>query len=250
MFFWLIRLFFIIIAIPCGHAKQVLSFGMTTTQEASGFAKVLVREMNQAYPDWEFSYAIAGTNQQLRTLKDGLFPFAITHNKAQENRLVAQGRHRREPLFRNDFLLLGPVNQSLNCDSIPQCLRRIAKVNKPFLSRGDHSGTHLFELSSWHFIAINPVMFSAYMIAPGGAANSLRICQIKHCYLLVDESTFIAHPTDNLTEVARSKQANTYSLIYATSFVEQYGDGMIRWLISHVGKISERFGYKSVIKSH
>ncbi len=87
------------------------------------------------------------------------------------------------------------------------------------------------------------------MIASGGAANSLRICQIQHCYTLIDESTFYAQSINGLTEIARDMNANIYSLIYAVDFVETAGGGdVIRWLQSSAGNLSEQFGYKNLNK--
>ena len=128
-------------------ADQDITFGMTTTQEASGFANAMLAEMKSVFPTFDLSYSIAGTSQQLRALQDGFVPFAITHNAAKEQELITQGHHKRHILFANDFLFVGPETSSLTCESIDECLTALLHSDAAFLSRGDQSGTHAYEMA-------------------------------------------------------------------------------------------------------
>ncbi len=141
------------------YAQEAVTetFGVTTTQEASGFAKALLDQL-KANPNWNLAYSVAGTSQQLRALEDGFIPFAITHNQEKEQELVSRGHHRREPIFSNDFLLVGPQSDQISCNTIQNCLSMIANKDMPFLSRGDNSGTHIYEMSNWESLAVDPLI--------------------------------------------------------------------------------------------
>ena len=189
---------------------------------------------------------MAATSQQLRRLSDGFIPFAITHNEKQEVQLLKHNNYVRTPLFKNDFLLVGPNDNNLSCGVIYQCLQQLVNKNKTFLSRGDGSGTHLYELEQWKKASINPKRLEYYLLASGGAANSLRICRIKGCYLIVDETTFNTQHIAELSAVVRAPEANVYSLMYATDFFNAGGAEIINWLTVNVPKLSEQFGYKAL----
>ncbi|MBB5721411.1 tungstate transport system substrate-binding protein [Loktanella ponticola] len=227
-----------------GKAEQDITFGMTTTQEASGFANALLGEMKTAFPTFDLSYSIAGTSQQLRVLQDGFVPFAITHNAAKEQELIAQGDHTRQILFANDFLFVGPETSTITCQSIHECLAALLQSDETFMSRGDQSGTHAYEMAQWAIAGIDPNALENYQVSSGGAANSLRICGIRNCHIIVDESSFSTSQRNGLVEIARDPGTNLYSLISAIDFAQGAGQDILLWVENEAPRISEKFGYR------
>jgi len=80
-------------------------------------------------------------------LIDGIFPFGITHYPVKEKELISLGAHSGEILFTNDFLFVGPHDSPINCSAISDCLKALVDSDQNFLSRGDQSGTHAFEMA-------------------------------------------------------------------------------------------------------
>lgn len=222
-----------------------VTFGLTTTQEASGFSRALVDGLNTDFPNYDFSYTVSGTSQLIRSLKDDLVPFGITHNVNKEVELVSYQDHKRTPVFANDFLFVGPQDSSIACEAIAECLKQLHASDEVFLSRGDQSGTNAYELAQWDKIKTDPMLMQNYQIASGGAANSLRLCSVRGCHLIIDESSFAARPNEDLVEIARDESANIYSLVFSVEFASQSGSSIIDWLHDNVPKISEEFGYSA-----
>ncbi|MDJ0825286.1 MAG: substrate-binding domain-containing protein [Rhodobacter sp.] len=222
-----------------------ITFGLTTTQEASGVSRAILEELESAFPKLELSYSVAGTSQQLRSLEDGFIPFAITHNVEKEKALTGKGEHSRTELFANDFLLVGPADQPLDCEGISACLKLIAESEIAFLSRGDGSGTHIYEMAQWQTLEVDPMLLPEYLVGSGGASSSLRICAIQDCFLIVDASSFEASKGRGLIEVARDQGANVYSLVYSSEFAAAVQPDVINWLATEVPALSEQYGYSA-----
>lgn len=226
-------------------SEKEVTFGLTTTQEASGLSRALVAGLAAAFPDTDFSYTVSGTSQLLRSLQDGFVPFGITHNAEKEASLVARQAHERIPVFANDFLFVGPKTSTIACMALAECLAKIHTSAEVFLSRGDQSGTHAYELAQWEKLNIDPMLMQNYQVASGGAANSLRLCSVQGCHLIIDESSFAARPNEDLVEIARDEATNVYSLIYSVEFAQNGGATVLDWLREEAPKISVEFGYRA-----
>lgn len=226
------------------HASGVL-FGLTTTQEASGLGTAIKAALSENFPETRFSYTVAGTSATLRSLEEGFLPFAVTHNASAEKALAAKGLHKRYPLFSNDFLLVGPNGTGLDCpDGIAPCIAALAKRNLPDLSRGDRSGTHLYELDLWSSLGIAPETLGSYRLASGGAANSLRICAVQACFTIVDEATFESGTYARLVEIARDPASNLYSLMVSNEAETGELAPVIAWLREALPDIAAAHGYR------
>ena len=84
-----------------------------------------------------------------------------------------------------------------------------------------------------------------YQVASGGAANSLRLCSVQGCHLIIDESSFAARPNEDLVEIARDQATNVYSLIYSVEFAQNGGKAVLDWLREKAPEISAEFGYRA-----
>ncbi|GGK21218.1 substrate-binding domain-containing protein [Salinarimonas ramus] len=239
----------VLLVAPLSARAQVdgITFGLTTTQEASGVAAAIQAALAEQFPQTRFSYAVAGTSSTLRSLEEGFLPFAVTHNAAAEEALAAKGGHTRYPVFANDFLLVGPANADFECsDGIAACLGTIASRRLSFLSRGDRSGTHLYELSRWTAAGIDPETLDGYRVATGGAANSLRICSVQGCFTIADEATYDGGGYARLVEIARDPASNVYALM--TSVEAETGElaPVVEWLRDALPALSTGYGYREL----
>jgi tungstate transport system substrate-binding protein len=71
-----------------------------------------------------------------------------------------------------------------------EALRRIARAQAPFVSRGDRSGTHLKELELWRRAGITP-KGPWYLESGAGMAQTLVLAAEKGAYTLTDLATFL-----------------------------------------------------------
>src|SRR5436309_3322142 len=77
----------------------------------------------------------------------------LCHAPALEEAFVREGYSQdRRRVANNDFVIVGPANDPADvrqAHSGAAALAKIAAARQPFVSRGDHSGTHLKEQDLW-----------------------------------------------------------------------------------------------------
>jgi tungstate transport system substrate-binding protein len=112
-----------------------------------------------------------------------------------ELRYVEQGTFvGRRLVMTNDFVLVGPPADPAHAKEaggIEEALRRIARSRAPFASRGDSSGTNIFELKLWNKIGIHP-QGDWYLEVGQGMGATLRVASQKAAYTISDRGTFLA----------------------------------------------------------
>src|SRR6266498_202365 len=94
-----------------------------------------------------------GTGLALEMARRGDAEVVLVHAPELERALVDSGFFLNRRLVMHDvFLLVGPVDDPAKVggghDAVA-AIRAIASAHAPFVSRGDRSGTHLFELKLW-----------------------------------------------------------------------------------------------------
>ena len=85
----------------------------------------------------------------------------------------------------NDFVLVGPPSDPAGVKGmeIGAAMEKIAKEKAPFVSRGDDSGTHTFELNLWEEAGIEPEG-SWYQESGQGMGATLTIASEKDAYTI------------------------------------------------------------------
>ena len=95
-----------------------------------------------------------GTGQALDIARRGDADVVFVHNKSAEQTFVAEGHGvKRNPVMYNDFVLIGPKSDPAGIKGmrdVAKALRAIKDKPATFISRGDNSGTHRFELMLWN----------------------------------------------------------------------------------------------------
>ena len=100
---------------------------------------------------------------------------------------------RRLLVMHNDFVLVGPPADPAHVrgKNVFDALRAIAASQATFISRGDKSGTDIFEKNLWKQTGIAPAG-SWYVEAATGMGQTLTITSEKRAYTLSDRGTFLA----------------------------------------------------------
>jgi tungstate transport system substrate-binding protein len=91
----------------------------------------------------------------------------------------------------------------------------IAEEEATFISRGDHSGTHVRELAIWEDAGIDPTGESWYQESGAGQGASLLVASDKGAYTLVDSGTWtvLEEPAQLTSYVMDREVPNVYSVM-------------------------------------
>jgi tungstate transport system substrate-binding protein len=140
-----------------------------------------------------------GTGQAIAMARRGDAQIVLVHAPELERAEVDSGHFvRRRLVMHNDFLFVGPTTDPARLRGMRDpvaALRKIADAKAPFISRGDRSGTHLFEQKLWELAAMQPPPPAPggwYVEAGQGMAATLQMADEKHAYTITDRGTFLA----------------------------------------------------------
>ena len=117
----------------------------------------------------------------------------FVHAPNEELAYMQQGNgDRRLLVMHNDFVLVGPPADPAHVrgKNVFDALRAIAASQATFISRGDKSGTDIFEKNLWKQTGIAPAG-SWYVEAATGMGQTLTITSEKRAYTLSDRGTFL-----------------------------------------------------------
>ena len=182
---------------------KVITMSTTTSTEASGLLDYLLPEFKK---DTGITVRVMskGTGAALRDGMDGNADVVFVHDVAREKKFVEEGYGtKRYYVMYNDFIIVGPKEDPAGIKGAPspaEALTRIAKAEKPFVSRGDDSGTHAREKQLWS--ATDLVLTDAkapkegagwYFSIGQGMGQALLFAEEKNGYVLADRGTYLQY---------------------------------------------------------
>lgn len=178
------------LASACTSREPPLRIGTTYTVEQSG-ALALLDSLWAGNPP---AVVVAPSGQILRAAAQADLDVVITHAPALEARWLGGGSILvRCPFVTSRFALVGPATDPArvaDVASAAEAFGRIARAARPFVSRGDSSGTHEKELALWEAAAEHPRGRSWYIESGADQAATLRLADERDAYALADLPTF------------------------------------------------------------
>jgi tungstate transport system substrate-binding protein len=139
-----------------------------------------------------------GTGQALDMARRGDADVVFVHDKAAEEKFVAEGFgvERKEVMY-NDFVLIGPKADPARIaggKDILEGLKKIEAAKAPFVSRGDKSGTHAAELRYWKAAGIDLDQAKGpwYRDTGSGMGPALNTAASMNAYILADRGTWLS----------------------------------------------------------
>lgn len=169
----------------------------TTSFQDSGLLDDLVEDF-RAKTGYHLRATAVGSGAALAIGANGDADVVFAHSPKAELEFMAQGNGgRRVKVMYNDFLILGPANDPANArglTSLP-ALRAIADARATFYSRGDRSGTDIFEKDLWRQAGIMPGP-PWYLEAATGMGQTLQVADEKGAYTISDRGTYLARKKD------------------------------------------------------
>lgn len=193
----------------------------TTSTQDSGLLDVLVPAFETDTGRQVRTLAL-GSGQAIALARRGEADVVLAHSPGAERALMASGvAGRRRAVMANDFLLVGPPADPAGVSGLEpgEALERIARTRSTFVSRGDESGTHVFERALWNRAGITPRV-PWHQETGQGQSATLRIAAERDGYALTDRATYLA--TSAAADLAvmvdgGSGMANPYHVIDITT---------------------------------
>jgi len=184
-------------ALPASAQDRFIIVSSTTSTQDSGlFGHIL--PLFKAKTGIDVRVVAQGTGQALDTGRRGDADVVFVHDKAAEEKFVAEGfsTARREVMY-NDFILIGPKSDPAKVagsKDISASLKMIADTKAPFASRGDKSGTHAAELRLWRVAGIDVEKDKGtwYREFGQGMGPTLNTAAAMNAYVLTDRGTWLS----------------------------------------------------------
>jgi tungstate transport system substrate-binding protein len=176
--------------------KSIVVASTTSTEQSGLFGHILplfTRKTGIAV-----KVVALGTGQALDVGRRGDADVVFVHDRAAEERFVAEGHgvDRRDVMY-NDFVLIGPKSDPANVGGgkdITAALKKIAAAKAPFVSRGDKSGTHAAELRYFKAAGVDPTEGKGgwYRETGSGMGPALNTAASMNAYILADRGTWLS----------------------------------------------------------
>lgn len=174
--------------------KPRLRLATTTSTDNSGLLDWL-HPLFETRTGASIDVIAVGTGKALKLGTNGDVDVVLVHAPLAEQKFIDKGYGQaRHPVMHNDFVIIGPASDPANvsdAESAYQAMQRIANSKKPFISRGDDSGTHKKEKLFWQALTIEP-KGNWYISAGQGMGAVILMANEKFAYTLADRGTFLA----------------------------------------------------------
>lgn len=186
----------VVVSAACGGARsgdRAIMLATTTSTQDSGLLDALIPAFERA-SGHTLKTIVVGSGQAIELGRRGEVDVVLAHSPAAERALMASGvAGQRRAVMHNDFVLVGPLDDpaGVRGDRAVPAFERIAQRHVTFISRGDDSGTHVFELELWKRAGVEP-RAPWYQETGQGQSATLQIAAQKHGYALTDRGTYLA----------------------------------------------------------
>ncbi len=235
---------------PMAWAQQkFITVASTTSTEQSGLFKHMLPVFEKK-TGIQVRVVAQGTGQALDTGRRGDADVLFVHDKAAEEKFVAEGYGgpRHEVMY-NDFVMVGPKADPAKVaggKDILVAYKKIAESQAPFASRGDKSGTHAAELRLWKAAAIDPQTGKGawYRETGSGMGPTLNTASGMNAYTFTDRGTWLSFKNrGDLVIVVEGDQRlfNQYGIMLVNPAKHPHvkkdmGQEFVDWVISAEGQ--------------
>ncbi|MGB7003541.1 MAG: substrate-binding domain-containing protein [Pseudolabrys sp.] len=236
-----------------GHAvaqeKSIVVASTTSTQDSGLFGHLL--PLFTGKTGVTVKVLSQGTGQALDSGRRGNADVVFMHAKSAEQKFLAEGHGvKRFPVMYNDFVLIGPKSDPAGIKGmkdVAQAFKTIKDKQATFISRGDHSGTHLAEFALWNKdagIDIENDNGAWYESIGRGMEPTLHMASAKGGYVLSDRGTWIHFKNKGDLQIlveGDKRLFNQYGVILVNpdkqpNVKKELGQAFIDWLISPDGQ--------------
>lgn len=193
---WII--FYTLLCLDIPEAKpgsKGILLATTTSVQDSGLLDLLIPIFERKTGYFVKTIAV-GSGQAMAMGMKGEVDVLLVHSPAAEEKFMAEGYGiNRRTMMHNDFIIVGPPKDPAKIKGTKLAsgaFKKIASAQALFLSRSDHSGTHVKEMEIWKSIGINPEGKRWYHETGLGMGQTLHVTDEKKGYTLSDRGTYLA----------------------------------------------------------
>lgn len=201
---------------PTGIEVGRLVLATTTSTDNSGLLDAIL-------PDFEARYAASveviavGTGQAIQLGENGDADVILVHARNLEDAFVEEGNGvNRQDVMYNDFVIVGPADDPAGVrglTDVATALTQIAESQRPFISRGDDSGTHVKEQDLWQTTSVSLAEVASlsnpdrtkvmpegdwYQSIGQGMGATLTVANEQQGYTLSDRATYLARTLEGI----------------------------------------------------
>jgi tungstate transport system substrate-binding protein len=244
-----IALGFLVIAPPTYAQDKSIVVASTTSTQDSGLFEYLLPIFKQK-TGITVKVLAQGTGQALDTARRGDADVVFVHAKSAEEKFLDEGEGvKRFPVMYNDFLLIGPKEDPAGIKGmkdVAKAFQIIKEKQACFVSRGDHSGTHIAELTLWKAADtdIEKDRGPWYKSIGQGMGAALNFANASNCYVLSDRGTWIHFKNKGDLQIlveGDKRMFNQYGVMLVNpakhpDVKKELGQQFIDWLISPDGQ--------------
>ena len=229
--------------------ERAITVASTTSTEQSGLFGYLLPPFSKA-AGVDVKVVAVGTGQALDIGRRGDADVVFVHDRPAEDKFMSEGQGvKRFDVMYNDFVIVGPKSDPAHIagdKDVVDALKKIAAAKAPFISRGDHSGTHEAELRLWKVagIDVSDAKGAWYREIGQGMGAALNMASSSSAYLLSDRGTWLSFKNRGdlaiLTE-GDKRLFNQYGVMLVNpakhpDVKAKDGQAFIDWLISPKGQ--------------
>lgn len=194
---WVVGL--LCIGCTASSTTKEIVLATTTSTRDTGLLDSLLPSFESA-SGYKVKVIAVGTGQAIAMARRGDAQVVLVHAPETERAHVDSGHFvRRRLVMHNDFLFVGPANDPARLRGMRDpvaALRCIVETKSSFVSRGDRSGTHMFEQKLWKLAGLQPPAPGGWYVEAGqGMAATLQMADETHGYTISDRGTFLAWQT-------------------------------------------------------
>jgi tungstate transport system substrate-binding protein len=239
----------IIVAPPAYAQDKSIIVASTTSTQDSGLFEYLLPIFKQK-TGITVKVLAQGTGQALDTARRGDADVVFVHAKSAEEKFLAEGEGvKRFPVTYNDFVLIGPKDDPAGIkgiNNVTKAFQIIWEKQACFVSRGDHSGTHIAELNLWKAANTDIEKDSGpwYKSIGQGMGAALGFANASNCYVLSDRGTWIHFKNKGDLQIlveGDKRMFNQYGVMLVNpakhpDVKKDLGQQFIDWLVSPDGQ--------------
>jgi tungstate transport system substrate-binding protein len=228
--------------------KSIVVASTTSTRDSGLFDHIL--PMFEKKTGIKVKVVAQGTGKALDTGRRGDADVLFVHAKAQEEKFVKDGFGvKRYPVMYNDFVIIGPKSDPAGVKGskdVTAALKKIKAKGAPFISRGDHSGTHSAELRLWKAGGVDIAKEKGpwYREIGQGMGAALNTASASNAYVLSDRATWIAFKNRGDLDIVVEgdpRLFNQYGIMLVNPAKHKHvkkelGQAFIDWVISPEGQ--------------
>jgi tungstate transport system substrate-binding protein len=240
----------VIIVAPPAYAqdKSIIVASTTSTQDSGLFGYLL--PIFKQKTGITVKVLAQGTGQALDTARRGDADVVFVHAKSAEEKFLAEGEGvKRFPGMYNDFVVVGPKADPAGIKGMKDVAKTFQIIREKqacFVSRGDHSGTHIAELKLWKVANIDIEKDSGpwYKSIGQGMGAALNFANASNCYVLSDRGTWIHFKNKGGLQIlveGDKRLFNQYGVMLVNpakhpDVKKDLGQQFIDWLVSPDGQ--------------